>query len=56
MMDGYPRGKKTPTTISTRHILFIVSGAFDGLEKLVQKRLRSTTIGFGASGQPKTDP
>jgi endopeptidase Clp ATP-binding regulatory subunit ClpX len=52
MMDLSQRGKNPPSTISTRHILFIVSGAFDGLDKLVQKRLRSTTIGFSAPSQP----
>src|SRR5260221_8152244 len=31
MMDVTQRGKKTASTINTRHILFIVSGAFDGL-------------------------
>jgi ATP-dependent Clp protease ATP-binding subunit ClpX len=39
-------GKKQPTTINTKHILFVVSGAFSGLEKLVRKRLREATIGF----------
>jgi endopeptidase Clp ATP-binding regulatory subunit ClpX len=48
MMDFTQRGKKTPSTINTRHILFIVSGAFDGLEKIVQRRLREATIGFAA--------
>jgi endopeptidase Clp ATP-binding regulatory subunit ClpX len=55
MMDLSRRGKEQPATINTRHILFIVSGAFDGLEKLVQRRLRSTTIGFGAAIQPVPD-
>jgi endopeptidase Clp ATP-binding regulatory subunit ClpX len=32
--------------ISTKHILFIVSGAFTGLEKIVNQRLRKTAIGF----------
>jgi len=48
MMDfqnGKPAGK---STINTRHILFIVSGAFSGLEKVVKQRLRSGQIGFGA--------
>src|SRR6266550_589527 len=40
MMDMSQRNKKSPATINTKHILFIVSGAFDGLEKLVRKRLR----------------
>ncbi len=48
MMDLSQRGKKSPGTINTKHILFIVSGAFDGLEKIVQKRLREATIGFNA--------
>ena len=35
-------------TVNTRHILFIVSGAFSGLEKVVRKRLSEGQIGFGA--------
>lgn len=47
MMEMTQRGaKKTPPTINTRHILFVVSGAFDGLEKIIRKRLRDTSIGF----------
>ncbi len=48
MMDfqnGRAGGKDT---INTRHILFIVSGAFSGLEKVIKKRLRTGQIGFGA--------
>jgi ATP-dependent Clp protease ATP-binding subunit ClpX len=48
MMDMSQRGKKGPNTINTKHILFIVSGAFAGLQKIVQKRLREATIGFAA--------
>lgn len=47
-MFDFQRGKKGSATINTKHILFIVSGAFDGLEKLIRKRLRESTIGFGA--------
>jgi endopeptidase Clp ATP-binding regulatory subunit ClpX len=50
MMDATQRSKKTPSVINTKHILFIVSGAFGGLEKQVRKRLRSATIGFAATG------
>lgn len=50
MMEMSQQGKKQPSTINTRHILFIVSGAFDGLEKLVSKRLRESMIGFAARG------
>lgn len=45
MQSGRGGGKDT---INTRHILFIVSGAFSGLEKVIRKRLRSGQIGFGA--------
>ncbi|MGV3772513.1 MAG: AAA family ATPase, partial [Verrucomicrobiales bacterium] len=41
-------GKKSSNTINTKHILFIVSGAFGGLEKIVRKRMRESTIGFSA--------
>ena len=41
-------GRSGKRTINTRHILFIVSGAFSGLEKLVRKRLSKGAIGFGA--------
>src|SRR6185503_20264000 len=43
------RGKKQPATINTKHILFVVSGAFGGLERIIQKRLREATIGFAAA-------
>ena len=46
------RGKKQPATINTKHILFVVSGAFGGLEKIIQKRLREATIGFAAATKP----
>ena len=48
-MMGMQRGAKPQKeTINTRHILFIVSGAFSGLEKVVRKRLSEGQIGFGA--------
>lgn len=34
--------------ISTRNILFVVSGAFSGLEKIIERRLSQGSIGFGA--------
>lgn len=37
------------STINTRHILFIVSGAFSGLEGIIEKRTRASAIGFGAT-------
>jgi endopeptidase Clp ATP-binding regulatory subunit ClpX len=42
-------GKKEKSSINTRHILFIMSGAFNGLEKIISRRLTQQKIGFGAS-------
>lgn len=47
MMD-LQRGKKSADIINTRHILFVVSGAFSGLDKVISDRLRHGVIGFGA--------
>ncbi len=49
-------GRKHPhqeyIQIDTRNILFIVGGAFEGLEEIISKRLgRDAAIGFGSSGQ-----
>ncbi len=41
-------GKREKRTINTKNILFIMSGAFNGLEELVKKRLNREGIGFGA--------
>jgi ATP-dependent Clp protease ATP-binding subunit ClpX len=47
MMDlSRKSGKAQPATVNTKHILFVVSGAFSGLEKIVQKRVREAAIGF----------
>ncbi len=42
-------GKREKQVINTRHILFIVSGAFNGLSDIIKKRLTQTGIGFGAN-------
>tara|TARA_B100000809_G_scaffold258483_1_gene301761 strand:+ start:33 stop:1655 length:1623 start_codon:yes stop_codon:yes gene_type:complete len=47
-MRGGGDAEPQKETINTRHILFIVSGAFSGLEKMVKKRLSAGQIGFGA--------
>ena len=41
-------GSKEKRTINTRNILFIVSGAFGGLDEIIGKRLNSKKIGFGS--------
>jgi len=44
-------GRKHPEqpliSINTKNILFVCGGAFDGLEKVIQHRVATTTIGFG---------
>jgi ATP-dependent Clp protease ATP-binding subunit ClpX len=53
MMEMTGRGgKKQPPMINTRHILFVVSGAFGGLEKIVRRRVREANIGFAAANRP----
>ena len=45
-------GRKHPeqkmVAIDTKNILFICGGAFDGIEKLIAKRMQTHTIGYGA--------
>ena len=54
--DPARRGKGArKETINTRHILFIVSGAFERLGDLVGKRLRQSTMGFGAGAARTPD-
>ncbi len=46
-------GRKHPEqefiNLNTSNILFICGGAFDGLEKIIANRVKTSTIGFGAS-------
>ena len=52
-------GRKHPhqefIQIDTRNILFICGGAFDGLEKIIERRLDQKSIGFGANVQGKKE-
>jgi len=47
-LEFQKKGKVTRESLNTRHILFIVSGAFDKLPAQVSKRIRRSQIGFGA--------
>ncbi len=47
MMEMQRSGKPRRRTISTRHILFIVSGAFDRLAESIKKRVEAAQAGFG---------
>ena len=48
-------GKAKRETISTRHILFVVSGAFERLKQQVSRRLTQGQIGFSAGPTPILD-
>jgi endopeptidase Clp ATP-binding regulatory subunit ClpX len=48
-------GKREKRTLNTKNILFIMSGAFNGLEELVKKRLNQEGIGFGAEIRSKDE-
>ena len=52
-------GRKHPhqefIQVNTKNILFICGGAFDGLEKIIEKRLDEKAIGFGANVQSKRE-
>lgn len=53
MMEIQSGRKLEKKTINTKHILFIVSGAFNGLTEIVGKRLGSRQIGFmGGEQEP----
>jgi endopeptidase Clp ATP-binding regulatory subunit ClpX len=48
-------GKREKRTVNTKNILFIMSGAFSGLEELIKKRLNREGIGFGAEIRSKDE-
>ena len=51
-------GRKHPhqefIQIDTTNILFVCGGAFEGLDKIIESRIRQTAIGFGAHIEPKS--
>ncbi len=52
-------GRKHPhqefIQMNTKNILFICGGAFEGLDKIIERRLDQKSIGFGASVQSKKE-
>ncbi|MGV8074220.1 MAG: AAA family ATPase [Syntrophobacteraceae bacterium] len=48
-------GKREKRTVNTKNILFIMSGAFNGLAPIVKRRLQKQGIGFGAQINSKED-
>jgi ATP-dependent Clp protease ATP-binding subunit ClpX len=45
-MELQAKGKVSRSVINTRHILFIVSGAFNGVVGIIQKRIGTRSVGF----------
>jgi endopeptidase Clp ATP-binding regulatory subunit ClpX len=43
------RGGRGRKMINTRHILFVVSGAFSGLDQIIERRLSQQSVGFAVS-------
>lgn len=52
-------GRKHPEqkmiSIDTKNILFVCGGAFDGIEKIIARRVNTQTIGFGNQDVEKID-
>ncbi len=48
-------GRKHPdqkmVEIDTRNILFISGGAFDGIERIIERRIKTQPLGFGTKGE-----
>ena len=56
-MEFQSKGQVSRSVINTRHILFIVSGAFSGLSEIIRKRMGARSIGFrsGWVAAPKNE-
>lgn len=52
-------GRKHPEQkliqVNTRNILFVCGGAFDGIDRLIKRRLKTTPIGYSAGDQNEFD-
>ena len=49
----HPDQKMIP--VNTKNILFICGGAFDGIEKIIEKRMGGSALGFNADVKSKSD-
>ena len=49
-------GERDKSTINTKNILFIMSGAFSDLSEIIQRRMHAQGIGFGAHISKLKDP
>jgi endopeptidase Clp ATP-binding regulatory subunit ClpX len=56
-LEEYRRtGKREGRSVNTRNILFILSGAFNGLEEIIRRRLSKAEIGFRAEKEKESHP
>lgn len=56
-LEEYRRtGKRESRSVNTRNILFILSGAFNGLEEIIRRRLSKAEIGFRAEKEKESQP
>lgn len=56
MMFDTRKGRTGREVVNTRNILFIVSGAFSGLDKIIEKRTNRKSIGFVSADTKSTAP
>lgn len=55
MMEAQRTGRVQRRKINTRNILFIMSGAFVGLEDIIRRRLRKKVIGFDSNEEAQLE-
>mgnify|MGYP000435064416 CR=1 FL=1 len=49
-MEMQQKGRIEKQVVNTRHILFVVSGAFPDLDEIIAKRIHRANIGFASEG------
>ncbi len=54
-VEAQRKGKASRKIVNTRHIQFIVSGAFNGLKEVIKKRLNKASVGFSADIQSREE-
>lgn len=54
-MEAQRTGRVSRKKINTKNILFIVSGAFGGLQDIIKRRMNQHPIGFGKNDMAGTD-
>lgn len=55
IQDPQGRSKRKKIVLNTKYIIFVVSGAFHGLEEIIRKRLNKQKLGFLSEIEGKKD-